>query len=158
VLTAEEFVEVLAEGFTAEPLPYDNRWGDAYCADTEGMIGFAKFEATIVQQIVDLREMREAGILEGEWIGLGVDAPRGGRWYNFDPRQYLECAAEGAIGGWESGDPTGRGFVLGPVAVLNADGTIGSADPRELEPRVFPVPRVTWEQFADFLICGQAYE
>jgi hypothetical protein len=157
-LTGEKFIEVLAQSFTAAPLPYDLRWGDDYRADTEEIAGFAKCEATILQQVVDLREMRDAGILDGKWIGLGVDAPRGGRWYNFDPRQYLECAAAGAIGGWEPGDPTGRDFVTGPVAILNPDGTIGSADPRGMETPVYRVVRVTWEQFADFLVCGQVYE
>lgn len=157
-LTAHEFVEVLANGFTTDPLPYEARWGDEYGAEVDGLDGFSKCEATILQQVVDLREMREAGILDGEWIGLGVDAPRGGRWYNFDPRQYLECAAAGAIGGWEPGDPTGRDFVPGPVAVINAHGNITSADPRELERPIHPVVRVTWGQFAHFLECGQMYE
>lgn len=157
-LTAEEFVGVLAKSFTADPLPFDPRWGDEYRAGTEELDGIAKCEATILQQVVDLREMRESGILDGKWIGLGVDAPRGGRWYNFDPRQYLECAAAGAIGGWEPGDPTGRNFVPGPVAVMNPDGSIGSADPHELERSIRTVVRVTWEQFAEFLVCGQVYE
>ena len=157
-LSAEEFLEILANGFTADPLPYDARWAERYDADTGVGDGFARCEAILVRQVVDLREMRDAGILDREWIELGVDAPRGGRWYNFDPRQYLECAAAGAIGGWEPGDPTGRIFVPGPVAVTHRDGNITSADPRALERPIYPVTRVTWEQFADFLYCGQNYE
>ena len=61
-----------------------------------------------LRQIVDLREMRDAGMLAKKWIELGIDAPRGGRWFNFEPVQYLECAAAGSIGGWEPGDATGR--------------------------------------------------
>lgn len=157
-VTAEEFVSLLSEAFASEPLPYEPGWLAVYRADPDELMGFAKFEAVALQQIVDLREMRNAGILEGKWIQLGVKAPRGGSWYNFDPRDYLECAAAGSIGGWEPGDPTARMFVPGDVAVFGADGHVTSANPEELERPVYDLPLLTWEQFADFLICGQIYE
>jgi hypothetical protein len=59
--------------------------------------GYRLWEETITSQLADLREMAAAGILENEWRGFGVDAPSGARWYNFDPRTYLECAVAGTF-------------------------------------------------------------
>jgi hypothetical protein len=158
-LSIEDFLAMLAGAFVAAPLPYDPAWADGYDRDVTDADGeYTKFEATLLRQVVDLREMRQAGILDGEWIGLGVDAPRGGRWFNFDPRQFLECATAGAVGGWKPGDLTGRDFVPGPLAALDADGNLRSADPRDVPHPVRPLDAVTWGQFEDFLYCGQIYE
>ena len=157
-LRPDQFLSLLAEAFRAEPLPYDPAWPAGYRHVTERVERFEQFEAVALRQVVDLREMRDASILEGEWIFFGVDAPRGGRWYNFHPHQYLECAAQGLFGGWAPGDATGRQFVPGEVAVLGPDGRITSADARELDRPVYELASISWEQLADFLVCGQTYE
>ena len=109
-------------------------------------------------QICDLDEMRQAGTLDNEYRYFGVDATRGGRWYNFDPCTYLECAAAGTFGGWAEGDDTGRSYAPGPVAVVDASGAITSVDPRDIDDPAFALPQITWEMFIDFLDAGQWYE
>jgi hypothetical protein len=162
-ISAEQFLAMLEGAFVEDPLDYDPAWTaayDAWMSDAGGNepVGFVGFEAVLLRQIVDLREMREAGILDREWIEFGEDAPRGGRWYNFHPRAYLECAAAGSMGGWEPGDATSRNFVNGEVAVLDDEGNVTSADPRDVDRPVRPLGRVTWNDFADFIYCGQVYE
>jgi hypothetical protein len=157
-LSPADFLRVLSDAFTAEPLDFDAAWKSQYEVESRLLRGYEKFEAVAIQQIVDLNEMRDAGILAGEWINLGVDSPRGERWYNFEPRLYLECAVAGSIGGWEPGDPTGRDFVPGSVAVVDADGKLTSADPQELTRPNYEINEISWDQFADFLWCGQEYE
>lgn len=76
-----------------------------------------------------------------------VDAPRGGRWFNFDPLTYLECAVEGTFGGWQPGDSTGRDYVSAKNLELE-----------DLETPIFDIARVSWDQFADFLRAGQSFE
>jgi len=120
--------------------------------------GYVAWEKRIGEQICDLDEMRRERTLDNEYRYFGVDAPRGGRWYNFDPCTYLECAAAGTFGGWQEGDDTGRSYVPGPVAVLDASGAITSMDPRDLDDPVVVLPQISWEVFVDFLNAGQWYE
>ena len=156
-LTVDEFIAVLSQSFTEPALTYESDWALKYDERPDGE-GYAVFEATLRRQIVDLREMRLAGTLDQKWIELGVNAPRGARWYNFTPSGYLECAAAGSVGGWEPGDDTGRQFVPGKVAVLQEDGSIGEANPEDLARDVCEIAEVTWTQFEDFIFCGQVYE
>ena len=59
----------------------------------------------MLSQIADLADLDAAGPLD-EHAHLGVNAPRPpgckratpGRWYNFDPRAYLEGAIAGTLG------------------------------------------------------------
>lgn len=120
--------------------------------------GYLAWELRITEQIRDLGEMKTAGTLDNEYRYFGVDAPRGGRWYSFDPRTYLECAAEGTFGGWQEGDDTGRSYVPGSVAVRDASGAITSVDPRDIDDPVVELAQITWEMFVDFLDAGQWYE
>jgi hypothetical protein len=120
--------------------------------------GFLDWERRIARQIRDLAEMKAAKTLDREDRYFGVDAPGGGRWYNFDPRSFLECAAAGTFGGWEEGDDTGRRYVPGPVTVLDGSGSVTVADPRDLDDPVVALPPITWEMFIDFLDAGQMYE
>jgi hypothetical protein len=150
-LTAEEFVSTLQQAFTAEPVPFDREWAVSYADDVEHLDALTKCEATLIRQVVDLREMREAGTLQNEWRYFGVDAPRGERWFNFDPHGYLECAAAGVAGVWEAGeslisfaDSDTRGKLL-PI-------------PQHAQQVAVPSGMVTWSDFADFLYCGQIYE
>lgn len=120
--------------------------------------GYLAWEQRIAEQVRDLRETKAAGTLENQYRYFGVAAPRGAYWFNFDPGTYLECAAAGTFGGWREGDDTGRTYVPGEVAVLDASGQLTTADPRDLESPVVQLPEITWEMFVDFLNAGQFYE
>jgi len=120
--------------------------------------GYLAWKRRITEQIRDLGEMQEAGTLDNEYRSFGMDAPRGGRWFNFDPCTYLECAVAGTFGGWQEGDATGRSYVSGPVAILDPTGAITALDPRNIDEPVVEVPRISWKMFVDFLNAGQWYE
>jgi hypothetical protein len=62
------------------------------------------------------------------------------------------------MGGWEEGDPTGRAFVPGEVAVFDSGGGFTSVDPRSIQHPTVEIPQITWEQFKEFLWSGQSYE
>ena len=51
---------------------------------------FGRWQATLIRQIVDLREMEENGTLADRDRYFGVNSPRQSRWYNFEPPSYLE--------------------------------------------------------------------
>ena len=70
--------------------------------------------------------------VRGDVVRVGIDAPRGSRWYNFDPCAFLECATAGTFGGrnWKD-DPAREATTLAAVS---------------------------WEEFRDFLGAGQWYE
>lgn len=150
------FTGLLEAAFRADPPPFDPRWLDERRHGEA--TGYARWETTILMQIVDLHEMEQAGTLANELRYFGVNAPRGARWYNFDPRTFLECAVAGTFDGWQAGDPTGREYVPGRVAVLDGNGNLTSADPEELDQPTVAIERISWDELADFLEAGQAYE
>ena len=149
-ISLEVFAGLLRSAFECEPSA-----AEAGAAATEGYVAW---DRRITVQIRDLDEMKQAGTLDNEYRYFGVDAPRGGRWYNFDPCTYIECAAAGTFGGWQEGDETGRSYVPGPVAVFDATGAITSMNPRDLDDPVVELPHITWEMFVNFLNAGQWYE
>lgn len=150
VISMAELAELLEAAF--EPTtPRDEVRGPA-------SVGYLAWEARISAQIQDLVEMQATGTLDHEYRYFGVDAPGGGRWYNFDPCTYLECATAGTFGGWEEGDDTGRAYVPGLVAVADASGGLTSMDPRDIEDPEVALSEVTWDTFIDFLDDGQSYE
>ena len=157
-LTTSEFLRLLSDALDADPLPFDPRWADDYHKQAGSANEFTHWEATVREQVVDLREMAEAGTLENKLRYFGVSAPRGARWLNFDISTYLECAAAGTYGGWKPGDSGGREFVPGPVVVLQEDGSITSRNPEDLEQPIFSIDRVTWTDFTCFVEYGQLYE
>jgi hypothetical protein len=145
-LTLGCFAQLLAGAFREQAPAFAPAWRDG--AEAEGApAGYSRWERTILSQIVDLRDMREAGSLANEHRYFGVDAPRGGRWFNFDPLTYLECAVEGAFGGWRTGDSTGRGYVSARNLELE-----------DMDIPIFEMAHVAWDQFADFLRAGQSFE
>jgi hypothetical protein len=156
-LSLDDFASLLAAAFDAEPAPFDPAWRRREFGSTGGG-AYDEWNETILDQIVDLREMDEHGALRDKWRYLGVDAPSGKRWFNFDPLTYLECAAEGTFGGWEPGDETGRSLVPGEVAVLDANGNLVGADPRDLGRPKYEMSRLNWNDFTQFLRNGQYYE
>jgi hypothetical protein len=117
--------------------------------------GFDRWEAFVLRQIVDLREMAEQGMLQDEMRYLGTDSPRGQKWYNFDPCTFLECAMAGSFGGWQAGDDSDRDYVPGPVAVLGDDRQVTTADPHDVPNPVVAMREVSWDDFRSFLGCGQ---
>lgn len=114
------------------------------------------WHALISRQITDLCDMREAGTLQQAFFG--VSAPSGRFWHNTSVAGFLECAAEGAFGGWQPGDDTGRMLVPGDVAYLKPDGSIGSAPASAFEHPVRIIDPLTWDDAIEFLRCGQSYE
>jgi hypothetical protein len=95
VWTLDEFAELLAASFVAPEVAFDERWR-ALEPEPRGS-GFDRWQHAILGQIVDLHEMGEAGVLNNELRYYGLDAPRGARWYNFDPCSYLESATQGGL-------------------------------------------------------------
>ncbi len=120
--------------------------------------GFAGWEHRILAQIRDLRDMASNGQLADEQRYFGIDAPRGGRWYNFDPLGYLECGVVGAFGGWDEGDDSGRMLVPGKVVVMDANDQLISVDPEDVERPTVEMDEVAWDAFCALLECGQVYE
>jgi hypothetical protein len=180
-LSVDGFFGLLSAAFTRPIPPFDEAWRSRYpeddtnplaaClaakmgrkqqsrgADDVAVPSFDAWESFVLRQIVDLREMAEQGMLEDEQRYFGIDSPRGQRWYNFDPCTFLECAMAGSYGGWQPGDPTGREYVPGPVAVLGDDGKITASDPRDVPEPVASIREVSWDDFQSFLGCGQWYE
>ncbi len=102
-LTPDEMFGLLATAFIAEPYPFEAEvWLESYDTDAPGFgaaPGFGGWERRVAQQVVDLLEMEACGQLADEQRYFGIDAPRGSRWYNFDPATYLECAVAGTFGG-----------------------------------------------------------
>lgn len=157
-LSLTEFYQLVASSFSSDVPAFEAAWRDQYDSLPYDQADYSGFRATLIRQIVDLREMDENGTLQNDMRYFGLKAPRNSDWYNFDPGGYLECAMAGAFGGWESGDETGRQFVPGHVAVLDEDGSIEFARPEDSIPPTVPMPVITWEQCKDFIICGQIYE
>jgi hypothetical protein len=178
--TPDEFFELLSAAFNVPPPPFDEVWRSRYptksthvsveyLAAKFGLAwdfeahdpdppGFTTWEHFVLRQIVDLREMTEHGSLNDPMRYLGIDSPRGERWYNFTPCAFLEAAAVGCFGGWQSGDATGRIYVPGPVAIVDQDGRWGTASPEDMPNPIEPLGDVTWADFRSFLGCGQWYE
>jgi hypothetical protein len=155
-LTPDEFLGLLSKAFYTMPLPFDDVWRKQdYDPKLEG---YAAWRHRIIYQIVDLREIAENNSLNDNMRYFGIDAPRGARWYNFDPCTYLEGGLAGTFGGWEEGDDTGRVYVPGPVAVLGDAGKIESADPRDLDYSIVLLEAISWRDFCNFLIDGHSYE
>jgi len=144
------FAELLRAAFERAP--------DVVAPSGAATAGYLAWEQRIDAQLRDLAEMKRCGTLDNEYRYFGVTAPGGGMWFNFDPRTYLECATVGTFGGWEEGDDTGRAYVPGLVAALDASGAVTSVDPRDVDAPRGALPPITWETFIDFLDAGQTYE
>jgi hypothetical protein len=98
------FAELLDAAFRESAPPFDPSWRKIASPDFMKPMGFQTWQQTLLGQIVDLRDMAEAGILRNEMRYLGIQSPRGNDWYNFDPCTYLECATAGSCGGFRAGD------------------------------------------------------
>lgn len=144
---------LLDDAWTAPVPPVDEAWRTL--PDTEETSAdFAGWREVIRQQMRDLREMEEAGSPEDD---CGVEAPRGDRWYNFDPAGYLEAAVAGTFGGWQADDAK-RLIVTAPAAIAGGDGTIPLPAPSAETNPVQRIDGIPWTVFTDFLDSGRMYE
>lgn len=157
-LAPEAFYQLLAAAFDAVPLPFEPDWCDGYDAFDSSAPGYPGWHATLVRQIVDLHEMARDGLLDHEYRYFGLNAPRGGCWYNFHPTAYLECGMAGALGGWQAGDDSGPQWVPGQVATVDASGTLQVVDLQDIGNPILPITHLSWKLLQDFLDCGQQYE
>jgi hypothetical protein len=160
-IAGEEFAAFLGDAFVIEPA-HDGAWSEeealAAGGQPESAAEFTGWLVAITSQIVDLREMDEAGQLADKMRYFGIDSPRGHRWFNFDPCGYLECAMEGSVGGWEPEDESGRTFVPGEVAALDENGQLVTMQPEDVPRPVYEMGAVTWAMFGEVLWAGQCYE
>jgi hypothetical protein len=139
---------------TVQPPPLPAAWRSSWFRAVDEPACYADWEAVVQSQVADLADFADQGPLD-EYAAFGVDAPRpagcvranGSRWYNFDPRGYLECGMAGSLGGWDEGDGV-RKPVPGPVVPLAPE-----PDPGE---RI--VDALSWAVLAHLAICGQEYE
>ncbi len=157
-IPSDHFLSALSAAFDAEPAAFDPQWREDVRALSNHTEGFAGWRALMIRQIVDLNDMAVSGLLQNEYRHFGIDAPHGGRWYNFDTHTYLECALAGSYGGWEPGDTGGRQLVPGQVATLDNDGRLITVDAADTQRPEFDLAQFTWEDFKDFIECGQIYE
>lgn len=157
-LTAETVFSLLCVAFDSPVPPFNEAWRANPCGESIESSAFGVWEDRIIRQIVDLREMDEAGTLDNEHRYLGVQSPRGSYWFNFDPCTYCECATVGSFGGWQSDDNSGRMYVPGEVAVTNESGEITTCNPEDVDNPIYIMQRITWEDFSAFLSDGQLYE
>lgn len=157
-LSIDTFHSLLADSFTGKLHEFDEEWRKEYENLPLDLSSYYGWRAVLIQQIVDLREMDEHGTLADKYKFFGVDSPRGSRWYNFEPTGYLECAMAGSLGGWEPRDDSDRQFVPGKVATLTKDGMFEGMEPQDIPRPQFELSAISWEQFKDFLYCGQLYE
>ena len=126
------FYNLLDDAFAAPPLPFAPAWRDAYDDLDPDLPGFAGWEATIIRQIVDLREMQETGIMENPLLVYDTQSPRGSEWESSRPFEYLDNAAAGTFGFVDADAPPGRLLSKGDVAILDADGAVQSVGHRNI--------------------------
>ncbi len=148
--TPEAFVAILDEAFTAHPVDYDPHWEETYSTDWLSLKGWDRFHALICRQIVDLKQLREQGILTGHYVDPGVQCPKGGTWCNFDIRSFLAQACAGNFDGWTPDEDI---LFNPPHSALHRDATL-----EEIHEETSALPLLNWELFADFLHCGQIHE
>jgi hypothetical protein len=129
----DAFLRLLEEALSAPAPAFRDTWRGL--PDELGVNeppGPGKWEATIIRQIRDLREMDEAGMSPGPGMYL-LTAPRGSPWYHFDPGSYVVAGIAYHFGGWER---EGEGE------------EVRAEDMR-------PVDEITWHDFTEFLLEAQ---
>ncbi len=153
-LDLDTVAAMVAAAATVQPPPLPAAWRTARFRVVDEPDGYPDWEAVVQSQVADLADFADQGPLD-EYAAFGVDAPRppgsvratGDRWYNFDPRGYLECGMAGSLGGWDDADGLRRA-VPGPVVPLTPE-----PDPGERA-----VDALSWADLAHLAICGQQYE
>ncbi|MCA9257100.1 MAG: hypothetical protein KDA33_15730 [Phycisphaerales bacterium] len=157
-LRMTEFLALIESGFARAPAAFDEGWRREYDRLSQDEDTCAGCRATIVRQIVDLHEMDECGKLLSEWREFGIDAPRGERWFNFEPVLYLRCALAGTFGQWEPGEDLAPS-VDQNSSIMPADADSGESGRTDETTRLKKLsPAVSWERVHTFFICGQICE
>lgn len=139
----DEIVALLRDAGSGEPAEFDDAWlaRPPSWHEQPRPDGLARVESILIGQIADLRRMRDNGQLADDHRYFGLDAPGGGRWYNFDPSSYLECGVAGSTGGTDDDDELE--LVTPPTPVADDD-----------EQRT----RFGWHGLCALLCAGQSYE
>lgn len=153
-LDLDTVAAMVAAAATVPPPPMPPAWRTTRYAPVADPRGHADWEAVVQSQVADLADFADQGPLDA-YAAFGVTAPRppgcrratDARWYNFDPRGYLECGMAGSLGGWDEADGTRRA-VPGPVVPLTP----------EPEPGERTLDGLGWDDLARLAICGQEYE
>jgi hypothetical protein len=153
-MTADALASALDKAFEG-PDPAPNSADLERIADEDQAPGWHR---QLARQILDLREMAEAGTLEDDQRYYGVDAPSGARWYNFDPHSFVECGLCGSFGGWEPDADSDRQHVPGEVLAIDEDGKAVSVEPETLQKPPRPLDTIDWDDIESFLWAGQHYE
>ena len=149
-MSLDRFYRLLAEAFSCSISNFDAKWLEQPHSESVDENGFADWERIIVRQIVDLHEMQGEGLLGGDLKYVGVNAPRGSRWLNFDPCSYLESGADHFL----------------PAVETKANQLVGSLStdvslPEQPQAVAMPTnnaSHLTWNQFRNFLLCAQTGE
>lgn len=157
-ITPIQFCELVESSFTTTPANFDISWQSEYDSLISDVENFSTARGTLIQQIVDLREMQEAGQLANELRYFGIESPRKTSWFNFDPCTYVECGLAGSIDGWEPSEDSSRQLVSGQVAMLDESGKLISVDARDIEHVEVAIDIINWKLFTRFLWAGSAYE
>jgi len=103
--TWQLLAQVLADGLTTSPMPFDPAWlavtnpPAAWKPEITMSDPFAVAQQMLQYQIADLHRMADAGTINHPYRYGGIDSPTGHRWFNFDPYAFLECASSGMNGG-----------------------------------------------------------
>lgn len=139
---------------TIDPPALSPAWRAISYGPTPEPTSYVDWEQIVLSQIADLADLADAGPLDAyAYFGIDIRRPTdavratGSRWYNFDPRGYLECGMAGSLGGWDEADGL-RVTVPGPV-ICNTP---------EPEPGERLLNTLSWADIANLAICGQAYE
>lgn len=153
-LDLDTVAAMIAAAAVVDPPPLSPAWRSTPFDHVDEPSSHADWETIVLSQIADLADFADQGPLD-EYAYFGVDAPRpdgcrratGRRWYNVDPKGYLECGLAGSLGGWDERDGL-RTPVSGPVTLLG----------KEPEPGVRDVATIGWAELAELARCGQEYE
>jgi putative RNA 2'-phosphotransferase len=155
-LSIDVLLYLIDQALLLAPENYDPAWEKV--TESDEAEEYEYLRETLLTQIVDLRQMEAVGTLENEYRYFGVDAPSGRRWYNFDVKSYVECAAVGSFGGWTEEANPDRQLVDGEVAILTSGGEIGSSPAEDIPNEEYPLGEMSWEDVGDFLNTGRCYE
>ena len=136
-ISANQFIELLRLAFVIEIPVFRDEWRDEiFDQYSDEVNSYLAFEEKILEQIVDLREMDETGLLSNELRFFGLDSPRGNRWYNFDPLTYIECA----------------------IAGFNNDAEEKLEKDQDAHEYFIRNQQISWTRINDFFYCGRIYE
>ena len=145
-LAQTDFLNLISSSFTREVPPFEEAWREQYDGLADARNDYDGFAATLIRQIVDLREMEEAGQLDDKFRYFGLNSPRGSRWYNFEPLGYLECAATGCFRLRSEGPSVAQSRSAAGSQASNGEPAGSSSSP------------ISWRMVEGFIVCGRIYE